>query len=36
MNVTVTNTGVDAYYMGRLNDYRRAVNNVCEKIQRRG
>lgn len=36
MNVTVTNTGVDAYYMGRLNDYREAVNNVCEKIQRRG
>lgn len=36
MNVTVTNTGVDDYYMGRLKDFQEAVNNVCEKIQRRG
>lgn len=36
MNVVVTNTGVDAYYMGRLSYYRKALNNVCKKIQRRG
>lgn len=35
MNVTITNTGVDAYYIGQLNSYREALNNVCEKIQHR-
>lgn len=33
MHVTVTQTGVDKYYMDRLNKFKESIKNVCKKIQ---